>query len=268
MTRWLAILAFIALAGVASAQYSDVRIHASQPTKQGPEVWFAEGLPESLYNNASFWLPCPKAYTSTQYSFAVSYFTNHFLISGATYSNQNGGSMYFNGTSAYLIGTTVSDGVYTGRPLSVMAWVKPTNANLDGAIIGKSIPPGTAWDGHILVNVAGSPGVLYFVVGNGSQQGFATVSGCLTNGWQHLAACWDSTGNIQIYKNGIKQATADTGLPYTGTISNTAALFVGRQTGTGRRFTGLIDDVASFRSAISSNDVFSYYQQTRGKYGL
>jgi Pentaxin family. len=82
--------------------------------------------------------------------------------------------------------------------------------------------------------------------------------------WHHVAAvCDESNGRVSLYVDGILRGTT-TITAGTGLLSSTRSMSIGaRQSGNGtpfdNQFVGLIDEVALYRTALSSNQVLNHY---------
>lgn len=276
MIQRLAILAFLTLAGVASAQYSDVRIHASRPTEQGPEVWLAESLPESLYTNCALWLPFPKAYTSTQYSFAVARATNDVTISGAVWTNLWGstnfsGGMLFDGTDDIL--TTSSNFTAMPNGVSLCFWHIRQTSGKFSPIIGRWEVSNNQQAWAIYYTSANK--LNFAVTENGQdtdRRDRITDSDSVANLWIFVCATFNAANqDMKIYTQGIERPISVGA--YNSTIS-TLYSGTGRVTianwgvGADIDFGGYIGEIAIFDRSITSNEQFNYYNQTRARYGL
>ena len=74
------------------------------------------------------------------------------------------------------------------------------------------------------------------------------------NIWNHIAIIFNA-GSLNIYVNGVNESFTGDVLP-TSLVNSLGTLVIGKFTGLGRYFNGLIDDVAIFDSAISIGDVW------------
>lgn len=265
MIRRLAILAFLALAGVASAQYSDVRIHASRPTEQGPEVWLAESLPESLYTNCVLWLPFPKAHTSTQYSFAVARETNDVTISGAVWTNENAGGMFFDGIDDRLR-RQMNAGLNGSNQLSIVTWVNP--AGYGGGNLGRIVSCYTVNNGYMLLclsNIAPNSICYRFQYGLAIDPTFHTPNNSLVLNSNQFVCVTYNSGSVSMYLNGLLVSSSNAAA-FVGTTNQLA--IGGNIADDTRTFYGKIYDVQIYSTAISSNDQKAIFDQTKSIYGV
>lgn len=140
--------------------------------------------------------------------------------------------------------TLPSTGVHTG--VSFSAWVYPTSTTT-------------------LMNVVSGTGVLLYpaIFGNTFRNYDGTawriVSGITTSRWNHVAMTFDgTTKTMRLYVNGIKGY--DSG-PAVGTHINGALTMIGNLTTSGRAFSGLIDDVAVWKSVLTPAEVQAIYDR-------
>lgn len=84
------------------------------------------------------------------------------------------------------------------------------------------------------------------------------------NTWHHLTAIKTGTTSITLYVDG-KELSSDTSLATTGSLANSALLYLGDRDGTnnGDEFNGDIDEVKIYRFALTASDVLLEYN--RGK---
>ena len=82
------------------------------------------------------------------------------------------------------------------------------------------------------------------------------------NTWHHFVGVKTGTSRIEAYVDGVKIETK-TGLTSTGTLANSALLYLGDSDGTnnGDEFNGDIDETKIFRFAMSLEDVLLEYNQ-------
>lgn len=140
----------------------------------------------------------------------------------------------------------------TARPSgTIMMWVHPTSLSNGGRLFYHQ-QPGVA---NQLVLALDSSGRVYFQTTNDGTKGFLSSSTLPLNQWSHVAVTWSSSGQ-QIYVNGTAAGsgtnTAGVGSGYTHTYIGNSPNDV--ETG---GFTGRIDEVREYSSALSQADVQS-----------
>ena len=130
---------------------------------------------------------------------------------GVSYSSaNNGGSMYFNGSTDYL--ATATSAIFTTgqtTPFTIEAWVYITSNATTATIIGD---PYTTGSFTLIINTTGK--LAYNYLG-----GSATTGGNLVvplNAWTHVAATRTGTSTY-LYVNGV----ADSGNPFTNNSFDT-----------------------------------------------
>ena len=183
--------------------------------------------------------------------------TNHgTLQAGATYASGNAGLAFsLDGSSSYIQipNSPVLDFNLT-TPMSVELWAYRTGGASIMHLIGKR-------------NACG--GIQYQMAFDSSGMGFssdyggATISGWQLplNAWVHLAATFDGS-TFRFYTNGVLGAIG------TGTLgpAHATPLEIGKSGTCGYTFAGLIDEVAFFNRALSSNEIAAIYQA--GSFGM
>lgn len=135
--------------------------------------------------------------------------------------------------------------------LTLAAWVKPSTftngADNSCIIIGGA---------YLTLNPSGK---IYTYCYGKNKQGYHTGATSLPlNEWSHIAAVWDEKAQEhRMYLNGKLDATI-TGC-YGEASSNHEKKCIGYENGTGRPYTGLIDDVRIYTTALSEADIFELY---------
>ena len=179
------------------------------------------------------------------------------MLSGLNLKAQNSCLSFTAATqNAQITSTTALS--FTGA-FTLEAWIYPTawGANSwTGNIINKE--DDATNNGYALR--CGSTGILDFAFNNGSATwtDLSSPSGALTlNTWQHVAGVVTGT-NVYLYINGIQVATmASTMVP----SANTRNIYIGQWAylDNTRPFTGNIDEVRIWNTAVSASTITSWY---------
>jgi len=153
-------------------------------------------------------------------------------------------------------------------PFTVMAFVRGTGIG-DDTIAGKMISGGTytGYELHI-GSTAGAGKVNVWLISAWSGNVIEMNSSIAVNdgNWHHVAFTYDgssSASGVQIYVDGNPDAGQTIGKnTLTGSIKNTTTEFnIGsRQNGAAHNYTGDIDDVAVFDTALNASDISSIAQ--------
>jgi hypothetical protein len=189
---------------------------------------------------------------------------NGSLSGGVTFSNGLVGQAFaLDGVSGCVLVPNSAQLNPTG-PFSVECWIKasPSQNFPQVLIVDKShgFVDGTGW---LLQTAPG--GTVGFGYGDGGDTGSSVnfpvvnaTASVLDNQWHHIAGVWTGV-ELQIYLDGGLQATlGQTRMP----VNNTRGVEIGRAWGGGsptRFFNGLIDEVAYYNTALTSNQVYAIY---------
>ena len=178
------------------------------------------------------------------------------MLSTAWTPGQSGSALSFDGVSSYV---AISNNL--GTNFTLMCWIKSTQVfqTTDPTYLGTGIiwsdVPGAAAD-FILGGTRSAGGVdrLSFFVG-GSETTLSGTQEISTGQWLHLAVTRDGvSGVFKLYVNGVLDGTA-TGA--TGLLNANLGVAIGGNTGDGRYFNGLIDDVRFYSRVLTGAEVAS-----------
>ena len=141
--------------------------------------------------------------------------------------------------------------------LTVEAWIKTTSSS-NMKIIAKT---NSVWKDGFIFGI--SDYKLYFEVrdnSSGETIGGSTVS-FDSDEWTHLAMTWSSGGNLKGYINGIEVLDKAS---FSGTMSNTEAMYIGRAlpNTTDFFFDGLVDEVRIWNTARTADQICANMCQT------
>ncbi|HKB99085.1 MAG TPA: choice-of-anchor D domain-containing protein, partial [Terriglobales bacterium] len=172
------------------------------------------------------------------------------LRNGATYGKGEVGSAFrFAGNGASVL---VSSPVYSPTSGTLMLWFMPTGAgSLTGSYDGTNRTPGLAVD---------SNGNLSWEFGNLSAQALGPVS---FNRWSHVAITYSTSNsqvNVNVYLNGNVAASAIASQNSSWYPQLVFGAYLGAQKPS---FAGLMDEVAVFNQALSSQQIQPVYNAFR-----
>jgi hypothetical protein len=180
-----------------------------------------------------------------------------------------GTALSFDGNNDYiLIGNPVPPTLQIQNEISLEAWIYVTSYPNDqtlGLIVG--CQNDTSYSGYAIhldgrTDPDGQPapsGHIHFQIGNGDWHATNTNSQVPLNQWVHIVAVRRANEDAQVYFNTILQPS--TSAPWNGSITyDGAELDLGRQSDYyGRNFHGIIDEVAIYDRALSSQEVEMLY---------
>ena len=167
---------------------------------------------------------------------------------GPTLENRWGAS--FDGTSDYIDCGAVSD-LNSASTFSISAWYKKSSAGAGGLIIGAgSLSGERVYIEHFSNNK--------IYVGYNST--FASVSSIADTDWHNVVYVRDS-GTHKLYLDGSDMSLGGTPASTTGSSAGNN-FYIGRLSGYGSQFGGLIDEAAFFNTVLSAPDISKMYNGT------
>jgi hypothetical protein len=141
----------------------------------------------------------------------------------------------------------------TNRPLTIMAWMRPTATNFTGypfcrnSATAADLQYGMLLDTTLLISFRMA----------GVDKAKATVS-LSTSVWTHVACVWETDGTPVIYTNGV---TAATGSDFTSDLTDRTNVTIGARSsaanGSTRSafMTGYVDDVRVYRQQLTPAEI-------------
>jgi hypothetical protein len=163
----------------------------------------------------------------------------------------------FNGTSSVISLGTLSPLNTFGGAQTISVWVKPSSADRESIIGYRQEASPYQWNQIEKM----SNNTIRFLLGNysdSSQFVFNSVGTITLNQWNHIAITVDSTSAKIYINNGTPETQTGTPTPY----SNSEPTFIGGDgTYDTDYFTGQIDQVRIFSSALAAGDVEDLYNE-------
>ena len=183
-----------------------------------------------------------------------------------------GDAFSLNGADQYvLIGEPVPANLQIQNAITLSAWIYVTGYPAGGAIqaIVGSEDDATVGGASIYLDgrtnpegLSGVPlGHIEFALGDGST-GYAaeTTTQVPLNQWTLITAAQTANNPAQIYYNGVRQPSVTLGTVWNGTILYTGTWFaIGEAPIDSSPFTGLIDEVQVYNTALTANQVLGIY---------
>ena len=189
---------------------------------------------------------------------------NGTLVNGPTYDATSGGSILFDGTNDYANFGNVQSLNSLTSGVTIGAWIKSSSTTTYSAILQKWYQSGMQGGFQLFIS---SGGILTLAIGDfitGYSGGSSTVS-VITGSWVYVTATYDMNA-IKIYINGVLNST--TSLVRSVVNSNNATLFLGQDDYGGRFFRGNISSATVHNRALTSTEILSNFNSTRGRFGL
>lgn len=214
-------------------------------------------VPGIVTDNLQLYLE-PTAYSGSGTSWTDSS-TNAYTVTLSGAPTYNTDYFTFDGTTEY-VDTNQS---LAAETFSIGCWFRTSAAGVK-MILSKETTVGNPWNYRIWLN----GGQINFDMSQIAAQ--SALSSPLTTynngGWYYVMATRDDS-NWYIYVNGIQVATkAD---PYTGSVTNSQELWIGRSAYTaGYQYTGDIGEVFIYHDVLTAEDVLQNYNATKANYGL
>jgi hypothetical protein len=178
-------------------------------------------------------------------------------LANCTPSFNNTYSLAFDGVDDYLNCGVISTFQNTAN-FSVSCWLKVPNLSANNFFIGTYTSGSNAIYAYITTG-----GEVVFNLNNAYQRLSGTGTPLLIDNWYNIVLVYDGTlgtsDSLLIYINGILRSGGVTaGIPAT-TGTNTGVTYLGGIGGGNGRFTGDLDEVAVFSSALSGTDIADIY---------
>ncbi len=150
-------------------------------------------------------------------------------------------------------------------PFTIEFWAKPTASDGDDAPIGNRLGGGGPRSGWVFFQRGPTVGWnLRMYNGNGTVNGWDITGGTATlNAWSHVVAVWSGTA-ATLFVNGVDVTSANNG-PGGYNANTTESFYVGALIPTppatlgASPYTGSVDDVAFYPSALTLTQIANHY---------
>lgn len=198
---------------------------------------------------------------------------NDGSVSGATYSTNghDGGAYTFDGNDLISVPDDDSLEIIDGE-ITITAWMKSTYSGSHPAYAVNKMNPGHPYEGYALfMEGSGQNHVMAFNVNDNHPsdiRSYCPGTTTLNDGeWHHVAGVMDRTAELlYVYVDGVCEATDDISDFTDDVNSGSLALSIGKRGND--YYTGAIDDVRIYDSALSAPQIKSSYLNSLANYGL
>lgn len=145
----------------------------------------------------------------------------------------------------------------SASPFTIEFWAKPTASDDADAPIGNRLGGNVNRSGWVFFQRA-SGWNLRMYNGNGTQNGWDITGGpAPLNVWTHVVAVWSGT-EAKMFVNGVDVTSANNG-PGGYNANTTEAFRVGALIGGDNGYSGAVDDVAFYPTALTPAQISSHY---------
>jgi hypothetical protein len=150
----------------------------------------------------------------------------------------------------------------SASPFTVEFWARPTASDNDDAPVSNRVSAGDRSGWAFFQRVAATGWNFRMYSGTGSALGWDLTGGTSTlNSWSHVVATWNGTAG-QLYVNGV--LADDTNEPtltgvYNANTSATSPNFIVASTDSGSPYTGSVDEVAFYNTALSPAQILNHF---------
>ena len=230
-------------------------------------------MDNTLYTNAVLWVPFSFDDGVNAYDLSTSINDGAATNANTTpiFSAASGGVMDFDGVDDFItMGDPAGlDGFTSGA--TFMVWAKRTTIGAYHRIFNKY---STGDDERsYLIFFDNNNNILFAISADGTSATYdaltTTAAYTSTTTWLHIAGVWPDNDRVEIYVNGVVQAGARSGAAQSQIHAGTDELYISsRKESANQFFPGSIDDVRIYERALSSNEQFNIYNNTKGTYGL
>lgn len=194
---------------------------------------------------------------------------NGTLVNSPTYSSNFGGYFTFNGTNQEVTTALNNTGI-SSQNFTFFGWFRTSSASGRKIIGFESSQTGTGssnFDKHVYVSSAGK---LVFGIYSGSIPTITSAATISDGAWHSFAAVYNNSGNDELYIDGVSVGTMNvTSVDNPATYIRIAAyrLVSWPNAGDGY-FPGDIAILARYNTALTSTQVATNHNNTKGRFGL
>jgi len=177
------------------------------------------------------------------------------LTNGPTYSSDNGGSIFFDGSNDYV---SLVDNLGDPQQFTVEFWAYPTQLNFDSNNNYRRIFRVGTSSNVILIEQSG---YISFRVPGGTSNNMQGSGYSGTNEWGYVVCTYDQS-NKKIYFNGsLKNTTAESG----ATVDFGSPQIVDPSSQT---FKGNISNFRIYNRALTASEIQQNFDALRGRFGI
>ena len=162
-------------------------------------------------------------------------------------------STHFDGVDDYVsLGVTGMDAMKTNG--SISAWFKLETITASGVIFEGRVDSNNKFN---IFYHASSNEVRTTYKAGGTINTAVTTDAVENDGlWHHVAATWDSSGNIKLYLDGTLKATTSISGTFSGSIATSA---IGNNSADNNYWKGNIDEVSIYNSELTASNITTLY---------
>ena len=147
----------------------------------------------------------------------------------------------------------------SGSPFTIEFWARPTATDGDDAPIGNRLGGTGPRSGWVFFQRGPTVGWnLRMYNGSGTVSGWDITGGTATlNAWSHVVAVWSGTA-ATLFVNGVNVTSTNNG-PGGFNANTTEKFYVGALIGGASPYTGSLDDIAFYPSALTPTQIANHY---------
>jgi hypothetical protein len=139
--------------------------------------------------------------------------------------------------------------------ITIEAWVRPNQVSAAQTIVGKNT--------SYALNITSGAKLQFSKWTSAANATLASTASIVTTAWTHVAVTYTS-GTCRLYVNGAQDTTS---AALTGALDvTTTAVLLGALTTSSQQFTGQIDSVKVYSSALAAADIAKNYAAERSQY--
>jgi hypothetical protein len=170
------------------------------------------------------------------------------------YNGAVGGTSGAHTTIPYTAGLNPA----SGSPFTIEFWAKPQASDNDDCPLFNRVTAGNRSGWAFFQRDAATGWNWRLYNGNGSTVGWNVTGGTATlDAWSHVVGVWDGA-SAKLYVNGVDTTAPNTGAG--GYLASTTAIFsVGAYDTGGSPFTGFLDEIAFYPSALTGAQIQAHY---------
>ena len=210
----------------------------------------------------------PTSYSGTTWNDLSGNNNTATFINPITYSADGGGSLVFDGYTAYSYATlgNVSAFDFGTEDFTISFWMKPSAwANgASGGIIEKKVADGT--NGWTIFNDGAAPTKLTMRMANSQGGNYISSTDVPINVWQNWTFVRSGT-TLTWYLNGVIDNTY-TNIPVDNLSDPTENIYIGHTNTWDGYYNGELSTIAVYTQALEARQIAEEFATTRARYGI